>query len=402
MKTMNDSKCVRNQFVAEHIQLLPKSGIRKFFDLVNTMDDVISLGVGEPDFTTPWTIRETGIFSIEKGHTSYTSNLGMIQLRRAICDYVLKNYGVEYHPENECLVTIGVSEALDIAIRAIADPGDEIIYTEPCFVSYPAEIRMAHAVPVVVETHMKDAFALDPKKLSEKITPRTKALLLNFPCNPTGAVMPREHLEEVARIAVEHNLLVITDEIYSELLYEGEHTSIASLPGMRERTLFLHGFSKAFAMTGWRIGYACGPREVIDAMMKIHQYSIMCASTVAQEAAIEALRNGEKFMHEMRDSYHERRNLMVDGFNRIGLDCLMPKGAFYAFPSIQSTGLSSTEFAEQLLKEQRVAVVPGNAFGPCGEGFVRCCYASSCEEILEAIERIDHFLKKLRQTKSSM
>ena len=396
MKNMNDSKCVRKGFVADHIKSLPKSGIRRFFDLVNTMDDVISLGVGEPDFVTPWTIRETGIFSLEKGHTSYTSNLGTPALRREVCRYVRDNYHVSYRPEDECIITIGVSEALDIAMRALLDPGDEVLYTEPCFVSYPAEVRMAHGIPVPIETKVEDAFALDPAVLRRKITPRTKVLLLNFPCNPTGAVMPLESLKEVAAIAMEHDLVVITDEIYSELLYEGEHVSIASLPGMRDRTLFLHGFSKAFALTGWRVGYACGPREIIDAMMKVHQYAIMCASTMAQEAALEALRNGEKEMLRMRESYCERRNLMVDGLNRIGLDCLLPKGAFYTFPSVKSTGLSSTEFAEQLLKAEKVAVVPGVAFGACGEGFVRCCYATSASDLIEAIDRMGRFVQSLK------
>ena len=298
--------------------------------------------------------------------------------------------------EDECIITIGVSEALDIAMRALLDPGDEVLYTEPCFVSYPAEVRMAHGIPVPIETKVEDAFALDPAVLRRKITPRTKVLLLNFPCNPTGAVMPLESLKEVAAIAMEHDLVVITDEIYSELLYEGEHVSIASLPGMRDRTLFLHGFSKAFAMTGWRVGYACGPREIIDAMMKVHQYAIMCASTMAQEAALEALRNGEKEMLRMRESYCERRNLMVDGLNRIGLDCLLPKGAFYTFPSVKSTGLSSTEFAEQLLKAEKVAVVPGVAFGACGEGFVRCCYATSASDLIEAIDRMGRFVQSLK------
>ena len=396
MKNMNDSKCVRKGFVADHIKSLPKSGIRRFFDLVNTMDDVISLGVGEPDFVTPWTIRETGIFSLEKGHTSYTSNLGTPALRREVCRYVRDNYHVSYRPEDECIITIGVSEALDIAMRALLDPGDEVLYTEPCFVSYPAEVRMAHGIPVPIETKVEDAFALEPAVLRRKITPRTKVLLLNFPCNPTGAVMPLESLKEVAAIAMEHDLVVITDEIYSELLYEGEHVSIASLPGMRDRTLFLHGFSKAFAMTGWRVGYACGPREIIDAMMKVHQYAIMCASTMAQEAALEALRNGEKEMLRMRESYCERRNLMVDGLNRIGLNCLLPKGAFYTFPSVKSTGLSSTEFAEQLLKAEKVAVVPGVAFGACGEGFVRCCYATSASDLIEAIDRMGRFVQSLK------
>ena len=397
MKNMKDSKSVRKSFVAEHIASLPKSGIRKFFDLVNTMDDVISLGVGEPDFTTPWTIRESGIFSIEKGHTSYTSNLGTIQLRRAIAEYVAKNYGVSYNPANQCLVTVGVSEALDIAMRAVLNPGDEVIYTEPCFVSYPAEIRMAHGVPVPVETYAKDNFALDPEVLKTKLTPKSKVLLLNFPCNPTGAVMNRQQLEKIAEIAIEHDLLVFTDEIYSELNYGEKHVSIASLPGMAERTIFLHGFSKAFAMTGWRVGYACGPVEVIDAMMKIHQYSIMCASTTAQEAATEALRNGTKYMEEMREKYRERRDIMVKGFNDMGLTCIVPQGAFYAFPSIVSTGLNSTEFAEGLLKSQRVAVVPGTAFGACGEGFIRCCYAASSEEIIEALKRIGAFLNEIKK-----
>lgn len=397
MKNMNDSKCAHREFVADHVKQLPKSGIRRFFDLVNTMEDVISLGVGEPDFVTPWTIRETGIFSLEKGHTSYTSNLGTPALRREVCRYVEKNYHVSYNPDNECIITIGVSEALDIAMRSLLNPGDEVLYTEPCFVSYPAEVRMAHGVPVPLETRFEDEFALDPEMLRRKITPKTRVLLLNFPCNPTGAVMPVENLRKVAEIAIEHDLVVITDEIYSELLYEGEHVSIASLPGMRERTLFLHGFSKAFAMTGWRIGYACGPREIIDAMMKVHQYAIMCASTMAQEAALEALRNGAKEMARMRDSYCERRNLIVDGLNRIGLECLLPKGAFYAFPSIRSTGLDSTEFAERLLKAERVAVVPGVAFGASGEGFVRCCYATAASELIEALDRMGRFMESLKQ-----
>ena len=388
----NGSKSARRSFVSEHIRTLPKSGIRVFFELVNTMDDVVSLGVGEPDFVTPWTIRESGIYSIEKGHTSYTSNLGMPKLRAAICDYVAKNYDCQYKPENQCIVTVGVSEALDIAMRAILDPGDEVIYSEPCFVSYPAEIVMAHGVPVPVSTKKADAFALDPEEVRKKITPKTKAILINFPCNPTGAVMPKEKLEALASLAVEHDLLVITDEIYSELVYDGPHCSIAALPGMADRTIFLHGFSKAFAMTGWRIGYACGPADIIEAMMKIHQYAIMCAPTVAQEAALEALQNGEKSARSMRDSYRERRDVFVSGLNRIGLACLLPHGAFYAFPEIRSTGLDSMTFANELLLKQKVAVVPGGAFGPGGEGFVRCSYASSLEELETALERMERFL----------
>ena len=392
MTNMNASKSAPDRFVSEHIRKLPKSGIRVFFELVNTMDNVVSLGVGEPDFTTPWTIRESGIYSIEKGHTSYTSNLGMPKLRNAICDYVARNYNIAYRPENECIVTVGVSEALDITMRAILDPGDEVIYSEPCFVSYPAEILMAHGVPVPVVTKKEDAFALSPEEVRKKITPRTKAILINFPCNPTGAVMPESNLRELAKIAEEHDLLVITDEIYSELIYEDRHVSIASLPGMKERCIFLHGFSKAFAMTGWRIGYACGPAPVIEAMMKIHQYAIMCAPTVAQEAALEALQNGNRSMLSMRDSYRERRDVFVAGLNRIGLDCLLPRGAFYAFPDIRSTGMDSMTFANELLKKQQVAVVPGEAFGASGNGFVRCSYASGLDELELALNRMDKFL----------
>ena len=394
---MSGSRSPRRDFVAEHIRVLPKSGIREFFDLVSTMKGVISLGVGEPDFVTPWNIRESGIYSLEKGHTAYTSNLGLLPLRKAICDYVRSEYHVSYRAEDECLVTIGVSEALDIVMRAMINPGDEVLYTEPCFVSYPAEIRMAHGVPVAIETREEDAFALNPGLLREKLTPKSKILLLNFPCNPTGATLDPATMQEIAQIAVEHDLLVVTDEIYSELLYEGSHISIASLPGMRERTIFLHGFSKAFAMTGWRVGYACGPAELIDPMMKIHQYSIMCASTTSQEAALDALLHGRSAMAEMRDSYCERRNVIVNGFNRMGLRCLMPRGAFYAFPNITSTGMDSVTFAKTLLQEEKVAVVPGTAFGACGEGFVRCSYAAGMDRIQLALEKIGSFVERHRK-----
>ncbi len=377
-----------SDFVADHIRTLPKSGIRKFFDLVNTMDDVISLGVGEPDFTTPWCIRESGLYSIERGHTAYTSNLGMLSLRKAICSYVERHYGASYDPARECIVTVGVSEALDLTLRTLLNPGEEVIYTEPCYVSYPAEIVMAHGVPVPVTTRVEDGFAITPEALAAKITPRTKAILLNFPCNPTGATMPMKYLRAVADLAKKHDLVVITDEIYSELTYDEEHASIASLPGMTERTIFLHGFSKAFAMTGWRVGYACGPKEIIDGMMKIHQYAIMCASTVAQEAALEALNRGEKEMLKMRESYRLRRNFFVKELNELGLPCLMPKGAFYAFPSIKGSGMDDVEFASELLKREHVAVVPGSAFGPGGTGFVRCCYATSREDLKEALARM--------------
>ncbi len=387
----------KSKYVASHIADLPKSGIREFFELVNNMSgDVISLGVGEPDFVTPWNIVESGLFSLEKGHTSYTSNLGIPALRKEIVKYVYNNYHVKYAWQNECIVTVGVSEALDIAMRALITPGDEVIYTEPCFVSYPAEITMAHGVPVAVPTYEKDAFALTPETLEKFITPKSKILLLNFPCNPTGAVMDLKNLQGIADLAIKHDLVVITDEIYSELIYDGiEHHSIAALSGMRERTIFLHGFSKAFAMTGWRIGYACGPAEIIDAMMKIHQYGIMSANTTGQEAAIEALRNGSKAMLKMREAYCERRNVMVKAFNEMGLKCHLPKGAFYTFPNITSTKLSSKEFAKRLLEEQKVAVVPGSAFGASGEGFVRCCYATSIDEIYEAMRRMKKFVESL-------
>ena len=391
---MNGSKSASEKFIAPHIASLPKSGIRRFFELVNTMDDVISLGVGEPDFTTPWAIRESGIYSLERGHTSYTSNLGALPLRKAICNYVAENYGVSYDPANECLVSVGVSEALDLAFRALLSPGDEVIYTEPCYVSYPAEIAMAHGVPVPITTRVENDFAVAPEDIERAITPRTKAILLNFPCNPTGAVMPENLLRQVADIAIRHDLVVLTDEIYSELSYDSKHVSIASFADMRDRTIFLHGLSKAFAMTGWRVGYACAPAPLIDAMMKIHQYSIMCAPTMAQEAAQEALEHGRKAMNEMRESYKMRRDFFVAGLNEAGLECIMPHGAFYAFPSIRSTGMSSAEFAEELLKAVQVAVVPGTAFGPGGEGFVRCCYATSADELHEALRRIRKFLAR--------
>ena len=393
---MNGSKSVRRNFISPHIEQLPKSGIRAFFDLVNTMDDVVSLGVGEPDFVTPWTIRESGIYSIEKGHTGYTSNLGMPSLRRAICDYVAEKYGVAYDPKSQCLVTVGVSEALDLAIRAITDVGDEIIYSEPCYVSYPAEIRMAHGVPVPVTTRVGDLFALDPAEVACRITPRTKAILLNFPCNPTGAVMPLDKLRQLAELAIEHDLLVLTDEIYSELVYSGTHHSIAALPGMAERTIFLHGFSKAFAMTGWRIGYACGPADLIDAMMKIHQYAIMCAPTAAQEAALEALNTGRKDSEAMREQYRMRRDFFVKALNDCRLSCHLPSGAFYAFADISASGMDSVTFASELLKRQRVAAVPGTAFGPGGNGFVRCSYATSIEELETAAERIGRFMEQIK------
>ena len=332
---------------------------------------------------------------MEQGQTAYTSNLGMLSLRKEICKYVYNNYHVKYNPENECLVTIGVSEALDVAMRALLNPGDEVIYTAPCFVSYPAEIVMAHGVPVPVPTYEKDEFALTPETLRSVITPRSKVLLLNFPCNPTGAVMSLENLKAVAAIAEEYDLAVITDEIYSELIYDNwQHHSIAALDGMRERTVFLHGFSKAFAMTGWRLGYACGPAPVMKVMIQLHQYGLMCAPTTAQYAAIEAMNNGDEDVEKMRGEYDMRRRYIVDELNKLGLTCFEPEGAFYVFPSIQSTGMTSEELCQRLLKEKHVAVVPGNAFGDSGEGFIRISYCYSIKHITEAIKRMRAFLEE--------
>ena len=374
---------------------IPRSGIRDFFDIVSTMRDVISLGIGEPDFDTPWHVRESTVFAIERGATHYTSNLGYLELRQALVGYVQKKFGVGYNPENEVLVTVGVSEALDLALRAILNPGDEVLYHEPCYVSYRAVILFAHGVPLAVETRAEDKFRLTRAMLEAQVTPRTKVLMLNFPNNPTGAVMSRQDLEEIAAFARERDLLVITDEIYAELSYDGPHDSIASLPGMRERTLFLHGFSKAWAMTGYRLGYACGPAEWIDAMMKIHQYTMLCASSLGQKAAIEALAKPDADIGTMVDEYRRRRNFLVASFNEMGLACSRPAGAFYAFPNIAKFGLTAKEFALKLLEEERVAVVPGTAFGACGEGFVRCAYATNLEQIKEAMKRLQRFIKRL-------
>ena len=389
---MDGSKSRPEGRVSEVVASLPKSGIRDFFELVNSMDDVVSLGIGEPDFATPWRIRDAAIRSLEHGHTSYTSNLGILALREKICAYAAENYGVSYDPVTECIITVGVSEGLDLALRALLNPGDEVVYHEPCYVSYAPGVKMARGVPVVVPTSVENGFALSADDLEKAVTDRTKALLLNFPCNPTGASMDSEALARVAEIAEKRDLVVITDEIYSELTYDGRHVSIASIPGMRERTLFLHGFSKAYAMTGFRIGYACGPPDLIDAMMTVHQYSMLCSPTLAQDAAIEALDNARGDMEKMRESYRQRRNVLVSRLNEMGLECVKPKGAFYAFPSIASTGLSSAEFATRLLQEKKVAVVPGTAFGECGEGFVRCAYAASLEDINEAMDRVESFI----------
>lgn len=385
------------QFVADHVVGLPRSGIRDFFAIVAAMPQAISLGIGEPDFVTPWHIREAAILALEKGKTSYTDNLGLIRLRQEINKYVERYFGLSYHPEKEILVTVGVSEALDIALRAVLNPGDKVLYHEPCYVSYSPSIVLAHAQPIAVKTEAKDAFGIDPEKVAEAWEPGCKVLLLNFPTNPTGGVTERKKLEQLARFAVEKDLLVISDEIYSELTFEGEHTSIASLPGMGDRTLFLHGLSKGFAMTGFRIGYACGPEVLIEAMMKVHQYSMLCAPILSQEAAIEALKNGMSSVLKMKEAYQERRDLIVRRLNEVGLTCHLPKGSFYAFPSIESTGLESMEFCKQLLDSEEVAVVPGTAFGSSGAGFVRASFSTSYERIIEATNRIDRFINLIQQ-----
>ena len=387
-----------HRHVAEHVRDIPKSGIREFFDIVAQEKEVISLGVGEPDFDTPWHIREAAIYSLEQGRTHYTSNLGTPELRAAITRYVQKHFGVQYDPRTEVIITVGVSEAIDLALRALVNPGDEVLYHEPCYVSYSPSVVMAHGVAVAVPTRAEENFRLTAEALAQRITPRSKVLMLNFPCNPTGATQTRDELEKVARLCVEHDLVVFSDEIYSELTYEGaEHVSIAALPGMRERTVFLHGFSKAFAMTGFRIGYACAPAPITDAMMKIHQYAILCANTMAQDAALEALENGDRHVEMMRREYEHRRNYLVRSFNELGLDCFQPLGAFYTFPRIASTGLTSREFSLGLLEQKKVACVPGTAFGPSGEGFVRCCYATSLEQIKEAVARIGEFVAEARK-----
>ena len=385
------------KWVNQTIQGLPPSGIRRFFDLVAEMSSVISLGVGEPDFVTPWHIRESCVYSLEKGYTMYTSNFGLLELRTEIARDLMGNYGVEYNPRNQVLVTVGVSEALDLAMRAILEPGDEVIIAEPCYVSYQPCTIMAGGVPVTIETKVEDGFRLKAADIEKHLTNKTKALLLCYPNNPTGAIMDLQGAREIAELARKHDIFVISDEIYAHLTYEGKHVCMASFPGMAERTLILNGFSKAYAMTGWRLGYAAGPAEIIAAMTKIHQYTMLCAPITAQKAAIEALRNGARERTRMVEQYDQRRRLIVDGFNKIGLACREPLGAFYAFPSIREMGMSSEAFCEALLKEEKVAVVPGNAFGPSGEGFIRCSYASSIENIKEALVRIERFLRKNTQ-----
>jgi len=379
--------------IADHVRDIPRSGIRDFFEIVQTMDDVISLGIGEPDFATPWHIREAAIYALERGRTGYTSNLGLPRLRRSIADYVRKKFGLRYEPLSEILVSVGVSEAIDLALRALLNPGDEVLYHEPCYVSYAPSITLARGVPRAIETKSEDGFSLRADALEKAITPRSKVLMLNFPTNPTGATMTAAQWEPIAEICVRHNLVVLTDEIYSELTFEaGTHSTIATCPGMRERTVFLHGLSKAFAMTGWRIGYACAPAPLVEAMMKIHQYAILCAPIMGQDAAIEALDRGDESVANMRREYEQRRNFITRALNEMGLECLKPKGSFYVFPKISSTGLASREFSMRLLHEHKVAVVPGTAFGPSGEGHVRCSFATGLDQIKVAMERMAAFV----------
>ena len=383
-------------FVASGLHSVPRSGIRDFFDIVSTRKDIISLGIGEPDFVTPWHIRESAIVALDRGATAYTSNMGLLELREAISDYVEKTFGRSYDPATEILITVGVSEALDLAVRATTNPGDEIIYHEPCYVSYAPVITFANGTPVPVQTRREDDFRVTRDALEAVTTPKTKALLLNFPTNPTGATLTQAQVEDIADYAIEHDILVISDEIYAELTYEGQIASLASVAGMKERCIFLNGFSKAWSMTGFRAGFACAPPEITEAMMKIHQYTMLCAPILSQLAALEALKRGQADVTEMRDEYRRRRNLIHRSLNDMGLPCHLPKGAFYMFPYVGDCGLSSKDFALRLLEEEDVACVPGSAFGPGGEGFIRCSYATDIDEIKEAMTRMARFVKRLK------
>ncbi|CAI6046118.1 putative N-acetyl-LL-diaminopimelate aminotransferase [Cohnella sp. JJ-181] len=385
------------QYLSAGARAIPPSGIRRFFDLVSASKDssIISLGVGEPDFVTPWHIRDAAVYSLEKGKTQYTSNAGMLELREAIAEYLSKQFQVNYEPENEVLVTVGGSEAIDLAIRALVEPGDEVLIPEPSYVPYSPITALGGGVPVGIETFAKDGFRLTEESLRAMITPRSKLLILSYPSNPTGAIMSYEDLLPIAKVVEEHDLIVVSDEIYAELTYGSKHVSFATLPGMKDRTILVSGFSKAFAMTGWRMGYACGHPDLIGAMLKIHQYTVMCAPIMGQVAALEALNNGMEEMYRMVESYNQRRRLVVQGFRDIGLQCHEPQGAFYVFPSIESTGLSSEEFSMRLVQEAKVAAVPGHVFGKGGEGFLRCSYASSVAQLSEALDRIDQFVRQL-------
>lgn len=385
-----------NDRISPIVKSVPPSGIRRFFDIASEMEDVISLGVGEPDFVTPWSIRESCVYGLEQGYTSYTANRGLMELREEICFMHKRRFDLDYDPKTDVLVTVGVSEALDIAMRTILSPGDEILIPEPCYVSYKACATLAGGIPVPVSAKAENDFRITPADLEPHVSPKTKALLIGYPNNPTGAILSKEDLEAIARFAIKHDLIVISDEIYGDLTYgDTKHICFAGLPEMKDRTILLNGFSKAYAMTGWRIGYALSNLDIIAAMTKIHQYTMLCAPITAQIAAVEALRHGEKYMRKMVSEYDKRRRLIYDGLQKAGLKCFEPKGAFYIFPDITSTGLSSEEFAEKILMQEHVALVPGNAFGECGEGFVRCSYATSIEQISEALARIEHFVNHL-------
>lgn len=386
-----------HRFINQKVQSIQPSGIRKFFDIANEIEDVISLGVGEPDFDTPWHVREEGIYTLQKGRTFYTANRGLMELRTEISNYIARNHAVQYNPATQVLVTIGGSEAIDLALRACLEPGDEVIYHEPCYVSYLPCITLADGVPVPIPLKEANDFRLTAEELEAAITPKSKALILSFPNNPTGAVMTKEDLEAIAEVIVRHDLLVITDEIYSELSYTGKkHYSLIDLPGMVERTIYINGFSKAYAMTGWRLGYCCGPEEILAQMVKIHQFAIMAAPTMSQYAGTMALKNGASDVEMMRDSYNQRRRYLMAELECLGIPCFEPFGAFYIFPNISQFGLSSEEFATRLIREHKVAVVPGSAFGQSGEGFVRVSYAYSIEELKQAFERIERFITELR------
>ena len=383
---------------SQRVNKLSPSGIRKFFELLASVEGIVSLGVGEPDFTTPWHIREAAIHSLEKGYTMYTSNLGMPELRQQLSLYLKDNYDLDYDPDSELLITVGVSEGLDLAMRAILNPGDEVIIPDPCYVSYSPCVTLAEGVPIMVTTNQENNFEISPVDIETRITNKTRAILIGYPANPTGAVMPRDKLLQIAEVASRRKLLVISDEIYAKLVYGVEHTCFATLPEMKESSILLGGFSKAYAMTGWRIGYAAANREIIASMTKIHQYTMLCPSIMGQIAAIEALKSGEASIAEMVEEYNKRRLVIVKGLNDIGFPCFEPKGAFYAFPSIKGTGMTSEEFAEKLLVEEKVAVVPGTAFGQCGEGYVRCCYATSLADIEQALSKMKRFVDRYQIT----
>lgn len=388
---------ILEDMILDNVRNMPPSGIRKYFDLINEMEDVISLGVGEPDFVTPWNVVEAGIYSLEKGYTHYSSNAGYIELREEISKYLNRRFNLSFNPNNEILVTVGGSEGIDLALRALVGPGDEVIIPEPSFVAYKGCTTFCGATPVTINLRQEDEFKLTPELLEAAITPKTKVVIIPFPNNPTGAIMTKEELKGIVEVLKDRDIIIISDEIYAELSYDKDHYSIASFEEVKDKTLVINGFSKAYAMTGWRLGYVCGHPVLIEALKKIHQYAIMCSPTTAQFAAIEALKNGDDSVKEMAREYNRRRRILVQGFREMGLECFEPLGALYVFPCIKSTGMNSDEFCEKLLMEEKVLAVPGNAFGECGEGFIRACYASSTEDLIEAVKRINRFVKKYRK-----